>query len=102
MILKITSDFHCVGHPLPAMCSGGDRRYQPFTKLGDFHQHLSYASVSVTFDFCPSSEYITSIVNEVFGSGPLCTDDRIWQGHSLKASRVGICRLWFLGNQLRA
>lgn len=43
-------------------------RYQSFSKLGDFHQHVSYASVGVTFDFGPFSEYLTSIVKSLEGA----------------------------------
>ena len=42
-------------------------RYQPFTKLGMFHQHVSNASVGVSFDFGPFSEYVTSIVKSLEG-----------------------------------
>ncbi len=36
-------------------------RYQAFRKLGEFHQHVSYASVGVTLDFGPFQSYIQSI-----------------------------------------
>ena len=42
-------------------------RYQSFTKPGTFHQHVSYASVGVSFDFGPFSEYVNSIVNLLEG-----------------------------------
>ena len=42
-------------------------RYQSFTKLGTFHQHVSYASVGVSFDFGPVSEYVASIVKSLEG-----------------------------------
>ena len=42
-------------------------RYQSFTKQGTFHQHFSYASVGVSFDFGPFSKYVTSIVKSLEG-----------------------------------
>ena len=61
---------------------GVARRYQSFTKLGTFHQHVSYASVGVSFDFGPFSEYVTSIVKSL-GGGPLCQNVWLWPGHSV-------------------
>ena len=57
-----------VSATLALLCAVGVAgRYQSFTKLGNFHQHVSYASVGVTFDFGPYSEYVTSIVKSLEG-----------------------------------
>ena len=64
--LKIETSF--VSVILLLLCAVGvTGRYQSFTKLGTFHQHVSYASVGVSFDFGPFSEYVASIVKSLEG-----------------------------------
>ena len=53
---------------LALLCAVGVAgRYKSFTKLETFHQHVRYASVGVSFDFGPFSEYLTSIVISLEG-----------------------------------